>query len=139
MPYCSSILRLVFVNRAPRALIAKTNNNQSQGPKTTLLKALHSYLISKYQWEGQALRFKASTFKPCHVFCQLSASEKGHKQVRCLFLQASIYLLGLCKHNCPYLSCSSHLSFHSDIKLQKHGLHSGIRLLLSKAISYIGP
>ena len=37
-PYYSSILTSVFVNEAPRALIAKTKSNQSQGREATLLK-----------------------------------------------------------------------------------------------------
>ena len=24
-----------------------------------------------YQWEGRCLRLKTSTFKPCHIMCQL--------------------------------------------------------------------
>ena len=43
---------LVSVNGASRALIAKAKSNQSQGRETTLLKALHACLMSKYQWEG---------------------------------------------------------------------------------------
>ena len=45
MPYHSSIFPSVFVNGAPRALIAKTISNQSQGWETTLLKVLHSYIL----------------------------------------------------------------------------------------------
>ena len=47
MPYHSSILPPDFVNEAPPALIAKTKSNQSQGQEATLLKDLHSCLMSK--------------------------------------------------------------------------------------------
>jgi hypothetical protein len=46
MPYYSPILPSVFVNEAPRALIAKTKSNQSQGREATLLKVLYSCLMS---------------------------------------------------------------------------------------------
>jgi hypothetical protein len=40
-------LTIGFLNEAPRALIAKTKNNQSQGHEATLLNALHSRLMSR--------------------------------------------------------------------------------------------
>ena len=42
-------LTIGFLNEAPRALIAKTKNNQSQGQVATLLNALHSRLMSRYR------------------------------------------------------------------------------------------
>ena len=39
MPYDSSIVPSIFVDRAPRDLIAKTKSNQSQGHKLTLFKS----------------------------------------------------------------------------------------------------
>ena len=45
MLYYSPILPSVFVNQAPRALIAKIKSHQSQGQEATLLKVLHSYLF----------------------------------------------------------------------------------------------
>jgi hypothetical protein len=71
IPYHSSTISLVFVDEAPHTLIVKTKNNQLQRPKATLLKVLHSYLISRYQWEGRCLRLRISVIKPCHVLCQL--------------------------------------------------------------------
>ena len=53
MPYYLSILPLVFVNRAPRALIAETKSYQSQEQEATLLEALRSSHMSRYQWEGR--------------------------------------------------------------------------------------
>ena len=58
------------VKGAPRVLIAKTKSSQSQGQETTLVKVLYYCLVSRYQWEGQCLRLKTSTFKPCHIICQ---------------------------------------------------------------------
>ena len=43
----SSVLPSVFVNEAPRALMAKTKSNQSQGWESTLLKVMHSCLMSR--------------------------------------------------------------------------------------------
>ena len=71
MPYYSSILPSVLVYRAHCALIAKTKSNQSQERKATLLVVLHSCLMSRYRWEGRCLVLKTSTFKPCHIICQL--------------------------------------------------------------------
>jgi len=42
----SYVLPSVFVDGAPRAFVAKTKSNQSQGPEATLLKVLHSCLVS---------------------------------------------------------------------------------------------
>ena len=49
MPCQSSTVSLVFVNGAPGAFITKTKSKQSQGPEATLVKVLHSCLISKYR------------------------------------------------------------------------------------------
>ena len=77
MPYYSSILPSVFVDASPRALIAKTKSNQSQGRKALLLKVLHSCLMCRFRWEGQCLRLETSTFKtmPCHVSRQSGGLE----------------------------------------------------------------
>ena len=53
-------------------VIAKTKSNESQGLEATLLKALHSCLISTYRWEYWCLRFPTSVFNPCDVLCKLS-------------------------------------------------------------------
>ena len=58
MPHYESILPLVFVNGAPRALIVKTKSNQSQEQEATILEVLHSCLVSRYRWEGRRLRLK---------------------------------------------------------------------------------
>ena len=73
MPYYTFISPSVLVNEAPHAMIAKTNNDQSHGREATLLKVLHSCLMSRYGWEGQCLRLKTSTFEPCHIICQLGS------------------------------------------------------------------
>ena len=86
MPYNSSILPSVFVNEAPGALMAKTKSNQSQGREATLLKVLHSCLVSRHQWEGQCLRLKTSTFKPCHIICQLGSGLDSVGGVKAVFL-----------------------------------------------------
>ena len=53
-------------------VIAKTKSNESQGLEATLLKALHSCLISTYRWEYWCLRFPTTVFNPCDVLCKLS-------------------------------------------------------------------
>ena len=85
MPYYSSIVPSVFVNGAPCALIVKTTGNQSQGWEATLLKALHSCLMSRYQWEGQCLRLKTSTFKPCQIICELGLALDNVDGVKVVF------------------------------------------------------
>ena len=92
MPYYSPILPLVFVNEAPRALIAKTKSNQSQGREATLLKVLYYCLMSRYQWEGQCLRLKTSTFEPCHIICQLGSALDNVDGVKAVFLEPSYRL-----------------------------------------------
>jgi hypothetical protein len=87
MPYHSSILPSGFVNEAPRALIAKTKNNQSQGQEGTLLKVVHSCLMSKYRWEDQCLSLKTSTFKPCYIIYQLGLGPNSVNAVRAVFLE----------------------------------------------------
>ena len=94
MPYYSFTLPSCFVNEASRALIAKTKSNQSQGWEATLLKVLHSYLISRYQWEGQCLRLETSTSKPCHIICQLGSALENVDGVKAVFFNQ---LLGLAK------------------------------------------
>ena len=84
MPSYSSMLSSVFVNGAPRALkplvvtsphgiLAKTESNQSKEREAIFLEVLHSCLMSKYRWEGRCLRLKTSTFKLCHIICQLNS------------------------------------------------------------------
>ena len=74
MHYYSSLLPSVFVNGAPRALIAKTKSNPSQEQEATLLEVLHSCPMSRYRREGRCLRLKTSTFKSCHIICQLGSA-----------------------------------------------------------------
>ena len=81
-----------LVNEAPCALIAKTKSNQSQGQETTLLKVLHSYLMSRYRWEGWWLRLKPSTFKPRHIICQLGSALDNVDGVKAVFLEPSFKL-----------------------------------------------
>ena len=92
MPYYSFILPSVFVNEASRALIAKTNNNQSQGRGATLFKVLHSCLMSTYRWEGRCLRLKTSTFKPCHIICKLGSALDNVDGVKAVFLDSTFGL-----------------------------------------------
>ena len=80
------------VNGAPCAFIAKTICNQSKRQEVTLLKVLHSCLISRYQWEGQCLRLKASTFKPCHIICQLGSGLDSVNGVKVVFLDPTLRL-----------------------------------------------
>ena len=88
----SSISPLVFVNGAPHALIAKTKSNQSQKPEATLLKVLHSCLMSRYRWEGQCSRLKTSTFKPCHISCQLGLGLDSVDGAKGMFLDSTFRL-----------------------------------------------
>ena len=74
-----------FVNEAPCVLIAKTKSNQPQGPEATLLKVLHSHLVSRYRWEGRCLRLTTSTFKPCHIICQLGSRLDSVDDVKVVF------------------------------------------------------
>ena len=66
-----------FAIGAPRTLVAKTKNNQSQGQEATLSKLQHSCLVSRHRWEvGWCLRLlTTSTSKPCHIICQLGSME----------------------------------------------------------------
>ena len=91
-PYYSPILPSVYGNGAPSGLIAKTKSNQSQGREATLLKVLHSCLMSRYRWEGWCLRLKTSTFKPCHIICQLSSALDNVDGVKAGFLEPSFRL-----------------------------------------------
>ena len=65
------LLPSIFENGVPRVLIAKPKSNQSQGLEITILKVLHSCLISRYWWMGRCLRVKTSAFNPCNIICQL--------------------------------------------------------------------
>ena len=67
------------------ALIAKTKPNQSQGHEATLLKLLHSCLMCRYRWEDRCSRFKPSTFKPCHIICQLDSGIDNVDGVKAVF------------------------------------------------------
>ena len=91
-PYYSFILPSVFVNEDPRALIAKTKSNLSQGRETTLLKALHSCLVSRYRWKSRCLRLKTSTYKPCHIICQLGSTLYNVDGVKTVFLEPTFRL-----------------------------------------------
>ena len=82
----------VFVDGAPHALIAKTKSNQSQEWEVTLLKVLHSCLMCRYRWEGRCLRLKTSTFKPCHIICQLGSAINNVDGVKTVFLEPTFRL-----------------------------------------------
>ena len=88
----SSILPSVFVNEAPCALIGKTKSNQSQVHEAILLKVLHSCLVSRYRWEGPCLRLKTSTFKPCHIICQLGLVLDSVDGVKAVFSELTFRL-----------------------------------------------
>ena len=92
MPYYSSILPSVFVNEAPCALIAKIKSNQLEGLEATILKILHSCLVSRYQWEGRCLRLKTSSFKSCHIICQLGSGLDSVDGVKVVFLERTFRL-----------------------------------------------
>ena len=84
---------LSFVNGAPRALmIAKTEGNQSQGWEATLLRFLCSCLMSWGRWEGWCLRLKTSTFKQCHIICQLGSALDNVDGVKAVFLEPTFKL-----------------------------------------------
>ena len=93
MPYYPSILASGFVNGAPCALVAKTKSNQSQGREATLLKVLHSSLMSRYGWEGRCLKLETSTFKPCHIICQLGSGLGSVNGVKVVFLKPTFCLV----------------------------------------------
>ena len=76
---------LIYVTSAPRALIAKTKSNQSQRWEETLLKVLISCLMSRYWWEDRCWRLKTSTFKPCHIICQLGWGVDSVEGVKAVF------------------------------------------------------
>ena len=92
MPYYSFILSLVFVNEAPRALIAKTKSNQSQGQEATLAKVLYSCLTSRYRWEGWCFMLKTSTCKPCDITCQLGLALDNVDGAKAVFLEPAFRL-----------------------------------------------
>ena len=92
MPYYSSILLSVFVDGAPRVLIAKTKSNPSQGAGGDTSKVLHSCLMSKYRWEGECLRLKTFTFKPCYIICQLGLGLDSVDGVKVVFLEPTFRL-----------------------------------------------
>ena len=81
-----------FRYEASRALIAKTKSNQSQGWEVTLLKVLHSCLMSTCRWEGRCLRLKTSTFKPCHIICQRGLGPNSVDGVKAVFLEPTFWL-----------------------------------------------
>ena len=92
MSYYSSILSSVFVNEAPPTLIGQTTSNQSQGQEATLSKVQHSCLMSRYRWEGRCLRLTTSTFKPCHIICQLGSGLDSDDGAKALFLEPTFRL-----------------------------------------------
>ena len=103
-------------------LIAKTKSNQSQGWEATLLKVLHSCLMSRYQLGGRCLRLKTSTFKPCHIICQLGSGLDSVDGVKAVFLNQ---LLGLAKKSSRkggiMLSFEvSKIHFHSWVGTKNH-------------------
>jgi hypothetical protein len=92
MSYYSSILLLVFVTGAPRALVTKIKSNPSQGLEVTLLKALHSCLMSRYRWEGRCLRLKTCTFIPCLIICQLGSGLDSVVGAKAVFIEPTFRL-----------------------------------------------
>ena len=92
IPYYSSILPSGFVDEAPRALIAKIKRYQTQGWEATLLKVLHSCIMSRYRWEGQCSSLETSTFKLCHAICQLSLRLDNVDDVKALVLEPTFRL-----------------------------------------------
>ena len=94
MPHYSSILPSVFVNEASRALIAKTKKQPitRKGREATLLNVMHSCLMSRYRWEGQCVRLKTSTFKPCDIICQLGSALDDVDGVKAMFLEPTFRL-----------------------------------------------
>ena len=85
MPYYSSILPSVFVDEAPRVLIAETKSNQSQDREATLLEVLHYCLVYRYRWEDRRLRLKTSTLKLCHIICQLGSTLNNVDGLKAMF------------------------------------------------------
>ena len=83
-------LTIDFVNGAPRALIAKTKNNQAQELEAKLLKVIYSCLMSRYRWEGWCLRLKTS--KPCHIICQVGLGLDSVDGVKAVFLVPTLRL-----------------------------------------------
>ena len=82
----------VFVSEAPRALITKTKNNQPQGQEATLLR---SYILASclgIDGMGQCLKLKTSTFKPCHIICQLGLGLDSVDGVKAVFLDPTFRL-----------------------------------------------
>ena len=79
-------------NLAPCALTSKSN--QWQGREATLLKVLHSCLMSRSWWVDRCLKFKTSTSKPCHIVCQLGSALDNVDGVKAVFENQ---ILGLTK------------------------------------------
>ena len=65
--------------------LIKTKVNQSQEWEATLSEVIHSYLMSRYRWEGRCWRLKTSTFKPCHIICQLGSARDKVNGVKVVF------------------------------------------------------
>jgi hypothetical protein len=77
MPYYSLILPSVFVNGAPHALIAQTKKQPITRAGGDTFK---SPIFLPHVWVamgGSVLEaFKTSTFKSCHIICQLGLALK---------------------------------------------------------------
>ena len=48
----------------------KASHHKGGSLEATLLRVLHSCLMSRYWWEGWCLKLTTFTFKPCHIICQ---------------------------------------------------------------------
>jgi hypothetical protein len=59
---------------------------------TTLLKALHSCLMSGYQQERRRWKLKPPTFKPRHIVCQLGLGLDGVDRVKPVCLEPTFRL-----------------------------------------------
>ena len=90
MPYYSSILPLVFVNEAPRALIAKSKKQPITRAGGDTFKK--SYILAScLSTNGRVgvLRLKASTLKPWHIICQLGSGLDSVDGVKAVFLKTT--------------------------------------------------
>ena len=65
----------------------KIESNQLQRQEATLLKVLHSCLsLGTDGREGRCLRLiRTSTFKPCHIICQLGSGPNNVNGVKAVF------------------------------------------------------
>ena len=65
--------------------MAKIKSNQDKDGR-------RHFSMSRYRWEGRCLRLKTSTFKPCHIICQLSLTLNNVDDVKAVFLKPTFRL-----------------------------------------------